>query len=219
MKFIIATFIASASAFSGTTPVTTPLKYADELKQTAEFISRPGFGLLACDEVRRERSYRATQLRVAPLHASPHSASPSSRCRSSSDIVSAPVSTSSALQNYIVSTPDLHRKRSSSNFISSNTRSQSTKTVGARLESIGMENTEENRMTWRGLLFSTKNLGNYISGAILYDETIFQAHPDGGTQVEKLQSQNIIPGIKVDMGLFPLAGGAPGETVCTGLDG
>jgi len=82
-----------------------------------------------------------------------------------------------------------------------------------------MENTEENRMTWRGLLFSTKNLGNYISGAILYDETIFQAHPDGGTQVEKLQSQNIIPGIKVDMGLFPLAGGAPGETVCTGLDG
>eukprot|EP00613_Pedinella_sp_CCMP2098_P039542 CAMPEP_0171779588 /NCGR_PEP_ID=MMETSP0991-20121206/59096_1 /TAXON_ID=483369 /ORGANISM="non described non described, Strain CCMP2098" /LENGTH=137 /DNA_ID=CAMNT_0012386781 /DNA_START=597 /DNA_END=1007 /DNA_ORIENTATION=+ len=77
---------------------------------------------------------------------------------------------------------------------------ESTKTVGARLETIGVENTEENRKTWRGLLFSTENLGDYVSGAILYEETLFQAHPDGCSQVEKLQSQKVVPGIKVDTG-------------------
>jgi fructose-bisphosphate aldolase class I len=58
-----------------------------------------------------------------------------------------------------------------------------------------------------------------VSGAILYEETLFQQHPDGCSMVEKLNEQGIIPGIKVDMGLFPLEGGLPGETVCTGLDG
>jgi len=69
------------------------------------------------------------------------------------------------------------------------------------------------------MLFSTPKLGNYVSGAILYEETLFQDHPDGGSHVDKLKSQGILPGIKVDMGLFPLSGGLPGETVCTGLDG
>eukprot|EP00621_Florenciella_sp_RCC1693_P013687 CAMPEP_0182533450 /NCGR_PEP_ID=MMETSP1323-20130603/13684_1 /TAXON_ID=236787 /ORGANISM="Florenciella parvula, Strain RCC1693" /LENGTH=389 /DNA_ID=CAMNT_0024743329 /DNA_START=43 /DNA_END=1212 /DNA_ORIENTATION=+ len=96
---------------------------------------------------------------------------------------------------------------------------ESTKTVGARLESIGMENTEENRRDWRGLLFTTEGLGEYISGAILFEETLFQTHADGDTQVEKLNKAGIIPGIKVDTGLFPLEGGIKGETVCTGLDG
>jgi len=96
---------------------------------------------------------------------------------------------------------------------------ESTKTVGARLESIGMENTEENRRDWRGLLFTTKGLGKYISGAILFEETLFQIHADGDSQVDKLKAEGIIPGIKVDTGLFPLEGGIEGESVCTGLDG
>jgi len=96
---------------------------------------------------------------------------------------------------------------------------ESTKTVGARLESIGMENTEENRRDWRGLLFTTEGLGEYISGAILFEETLFQIHKDGESQVDKLKKAGIIPGIKVDTGLFPLEGGIEGESVCTGLDG
>merc|ERR1740138_1976101 len=96
---------------------------------------------------------------------------------------------------------------------------ESTKTVGARLESIGMENTEDNRRDWRGLLFTTKGLGEYVSGAILFEETLFQTHADGDSMVTKLKAEGIIPGIKVDTGLFPLEGGKNGETVCTGLDG
>ena len=68
-------------------------------------------------------------------------------------------------------------------------------------------------------MFSTDSLGKYVSGAILFEETLFQQHPDGCSMVEKLKSQGMIPGIKVDKGLFPLEGGLPGETVCTGLDG
>lgn len=51
---------------------------------------------------------------------------------------------------------------------------ESTKTIGKRLEGISVENTEANRQAYRGLLFTTPNIGNYISGAILYEETLFQ---------------------------------------------
>lgn len=51
---------------------------------------------------------------------------------------------------------------------------ESTKTIGKRLEGINVENTEANRQAYRGLLFTTPNIGNYISGAILYEETLFQ---------------------------------------------
>lgn len=51
---------------------------------------------------------------------------------------------------------------------------ESTKTIGKRLQSIGVENTEANRQAYRGLLFTTPDLGKYISGAILYEETLFQ---------------------------------------------
>lgn len=51
---------------------------------------------------------------------------------------------------------------------------ESTKTIGKRLQGIGVENTEANRQAYRGLLFTTPNLGNYVSGAILYEETLFQ---------------------------------------------
>jgi fructose-bisphosphate aldolase class I len=96
---------------------------------------------------------------------------------------------------------------------------ESTGTVGGRLESIGLENTEENRMTWRNLLFTSPGIGDFISGAILYEETLFQDDPNGKPFVDVLKDQNVIPGIKVDMGLRPLIGGGEGENWCTGLDG
>ena len=96
---------------------------------------------------------------------------------------------------------------------------ESTNTCGKRLASIGVENTEENRQAYRGMLFTTKGLGNYISGAILFEETLFQDHVDGESMVSKLEKQGIIPGIKVDKGLKPLVGALEHETYCSGLDG
>jgi len=96
---------------------------------------------------------------------------------------------------------------------------ESTKTVGKRLASINVENTEDNRKAYRGMLFTTPDLGNYISGAILFEETLFQNHPDGEPMVKKLEKLGIIPGIKVDKGLRPLAGAHDVETFCSGLDG
>jgi len=95
---------------------------------------------------------------------------------------------------------------------------ESTGTVGKRLESIGLENNDENRMTWRNLLFTTEGLSEYISGAILFEETLYQNDPDGKPFVDVLNENGIIPGIKVDRGLKPLCGGGEGETWCTGLD-
>jgi fructose-bisphosphate aldolase class I len=95
---------------------------------------------------------------------------------------------------------------------------ESTGTVGTRLESIGMENIEENRRDWRELLFTAPGLGEYISGAILFDETLYQNAKDGTPFVDMLNEAGIIPGIKVDTGLKPLHG-APAENWCTGLDG
>ena len=96
---------------------------------------------------------------------------------------------------------------------------ESTNTCGKRLSSIGVENTEENRQAYRGMLFTTEGLGNYISGAILFEETLFQDHADGESMVAKLEKQGIVPGIKVDKGLKPLVGGLEHETYCSGLDG
>jgi len=152
---VLALYISSASAFSAvgvprTTLPSTSLKmslekYSDELVETANKLSRPGVGLLACDE--------------------------------------------------------------------------STGTVGARLESIGVENVEENRAEWRELLFTTEGLGQYVSGAILFEETLYQTAPCGKTMIEILDEQSIVPGIKVDTGLKPIPGGGEGETWCSGLDG
>jgi len=96
---------------------------------------------------------------------------------------------------------------------------ESTGTVGKRLESIGLENTEANRQIWRNLLFTTPGISEYISGAILYEETLFQDDPDGKPFVDVMGGIGIIPGIKVDMGLQPLVGAGEGENWCTGLDG
>lgn len=68
---------------------------------------------------------------------------------------------------------------------------ESTKTIGKRLQSIGIENTEENRRDYRGLLFSAPGLGQYISGAILYEETLYQSDKDGKQFVKTLHEQGI----------------------------
>merc|ERR1719410_3267228 len=96
---------------------------------------------------------------------------------------------------------------------------ESTGTVGTRLEGIGMENNEENRRDWRELLFRTEGLENFVSGTILFEETLYQSAKDGTTFVDLLKGKGIIPGIKVDTGLKPLCGGGDGETWCSGLDG
>lgn len=69
------------------------------------------------------------------------------------------------------------------------------------------------------MLFTTPDLGNYISGAILYEETLFQNHANGTPFVDCLNKIGVIPGIKVDTGLSPLPGGHEVETWCSGLDG
>ena len=83
---------------------------------------------------------------------------------------------------------------------------ESTKTVGKRLGSINMENTELNRQAYRGMSFTTEGLGQHISGAILYEEMLFQHHADGESMVQKLRKPGVIPGIKFDQGLRPLLG-------------
>lgn len=81
-----------------------------------------------------------------------------------------------------------------------------------------MENIEDNRRDWRELLFTAPNLGDYVSGAILYEETLYQNAADGTPFTSMLTSAGIVPGIKVDTGLKPLVGGVEGETWCSGLD-
>jgi len=95
---------------------------------------------------------------------------------------------------------------------------ESNATCGKRLASIGVDNTEPNRRTYRELLLTTPGLGEYISGAILFEETLYQSTRDGKPFVDCLRDQQIMPGIKVDKGLSPLAN-ANNESWCQGLDG
>ena len=95
---------------------------------------------------------------------------------------------------------------------------ESDGTIKKRFDSIGVESTEDNRRAYRELLFTTEGAEEFISGVILFDETIRQSPSDGTPFPELLESRGIIPGIKVDKGAKDLAG-APGETVTEGLDG
>ncbi len=95
---------------------------------------------------------------------------------------------------------------------------ESTGTIKKRLDSIGVESTEDNRRAYRDLLFTTEGAEEFISGVILYDETIRQESADGTPFPRLLESRGIVPGIKVDLGAKDLAG-APGETITEGLDG
>src|SRR4026209_1902898 len=84
-------------------------------------------------------------------------------------------------------------------------------TIKKRFDSIKVESTEDNRRAYRELLFATDGAEEYISGVILFDETIRQQASDGTPFPKLLADRGIIPGIKVDMGAKPLAG-APGAT-------
>jgi fructose-bisphosphate aldolase class I len=95
---------------------------------------------------------------------------------------------------------------------------ESTGTIKKRFDSIGVENTEDNRRAYRDLLFTTPGAEEYISGVILFDETIRQSALDGTPFPKLLESKGIVPGIKVDQGAKPLAH-ADGETITEGLDG
>jgi fructose-bisphosphate aldolase class I len=95
---------------------------------------------------------------------------------------------------------------------------ESDGTIRKRFDSIGVESTEENRRSYRELLFTAPGAEEHISGVILFDETIRQQASDGTPFPELLESKGIVPGIKVDTGAKPLAL-ADGETVTEGLDG
>jgi fructose-bisphosphate aldolase, class I len=95
---------------------------------------------------------------------------------------------------------------------------ESTGTIKKRLDSIGVESTEETRRAYRDLLFTTEGAEEFISGVIFFDETIRQSTSDGTPFPKLLESKGIIPGIKVDIGAKPLAL-TDGETITEGLDG
>lgn len=95
---------------------------------------------------------------------------------------------------------------------------ESTGTIGKRFDSIGVENTHENRQAYRELLFTTPNLNKHISGVIMFDETARDSCRDGTKFIECLKAQGIYSGIKVDTGLQEIAG-TDAETATQGLDG
>jgi fructose-bisphosphate aldolase class I len=95
---------------------------------------------------------------------------------------------------------------------------ESSGTIKKRFDSISLESTEENRRAYRDMLFTTPELEQYVSGVILFDETIRQSTTAGTPFPKYLADKGIIPGIKVDTGAKELAG-APGEKVTEGLDG
>jgi fructose-bisphosphate aldolase, class I len=94
---------------------------------------------------------------------------------------------------------------------------ESTGTIAKRFETIGLENTPENRCKYRLLLATTPNISDYISGVILYEETFTNKNSAGETIPEILAKQNIVPGIKIDKGLKTLAN-TEDEKVTIGLD-
>lgn len=94
---------------------------------------------------------------------------------------------------------------------------ESTGTIGKRFDKINIQNTEPNRALYRELLFSTPGFGQYISGAILFEETLFQKTSNGKSMVELLKNEGVVPGIKVDLGVVKLPG-TEDETATQGLD-
>jgi fructose-bisphosphate aldolase class I len=95
---------------------------------------------------------------------------------------------------------------------------ESFPTIEKHFKEHGIRSSEENRRAYREMLFTTPGLGRFISGAILFDETLRQKTSKGVPMAEALVRQGIVPGIKVDTGTVPLAG-SPGEKITQGLDG
>lgn len=94
---------------------------------------------------------------------------------------------------------------------------ESNFTCNKRFAAVGIPLTDTTRREWRELIVSTPGLGKYISGVILYDETIYQKTKDGDLIISAIIKEGIIPGIKVDTGAKDLAG-FPGEKITEGLD-
>lgn len=94
---------------------------------------------------------------------------------------------------------------------------ESTKTIQKRLEKIGVQSAPETNLAYRSMLFTTPGIEQYISGVILYDETIRQSI-DGISVPKYLESRGILPGIKVDQGAVEMVN-CPGEKITNGLDG
>lgn len=95
---------------------------------------------------------------------------------------------------------------------------ESSGTIAKRFDAIGVESTEENRRFYRSTLLSTEGLGEYVSGVILFEETLGQADDKDTPLPQVAAAQRIVPGIKVDKGKGPLPG-APGDMITYGLDG
>ena len=95
---------------------------------------------------------------------------------------------------------------------------ESTGTIKKRFDTINTKSTEDARRDFRHMLFSTPAMKDFISGVILFEETLRQSAPGGTALVDIIKSQGAIPGIKVDKGAHPMAG-HPGELVTEGLDG
>ena len=96
---------------------------------------------------------------------------------------------------------------------------ESTGTIKKRFDSIGVENTEANRQAYREILFRSKQaMNDYVSGVILFEETLHQKAADGTPFVDLIRAAGAVPGIKADKGAQALAG-YPGQTVTEGLDG
>jgi fructose-bisphosphate aldolase class I len=95
---------------------------------------------------------------------------------------------------------------------------ESAPTIAKRFAAIDLESTEEHRRLWRCTLLTTEGLGEYISGVILFEETLGQKTDDGRSIPEAAWAQGIVPGVKVDRGTIPLAM-APGDLITQGLDG
>ncbi len=95
---------------------------------------------------------------------------------------------------------------------------ESNPTIAKRFKAVGVESTEENRRQYRSLILGAPGLGEFISGVILFEETLGQ-HADDGTALPAVAAnQNIVPGIKVDKGKGPMVN-APGDEITEGLDG
>jgi len=94
---------------------------------------------------------------------------------------------------------------------------ESGPTIAKRFKAVGVESTEENRRAYRTLMLATPGLGEYISGVILYEETLGQRADDGTPLPQLAARQGIVPGIKVDAGKIPMAL-APGDEITQGLD-
>src|SRR3989338_2228535 len=95
---------------------------------------------------------------------------------------------------------------------------ESSSTIEKKFTKVGITCTEATRREYRGLFFTSEGFGEYISGVILYDETIRQSHRDGRKLVSIIEDAGVLPGIKVDLGLKEMDG-SPNEKITKGLEG